>query len=85
MHYSVKPTCYTPNLSHLRQCESTAVADPRFPIGGVVDPLGGMDLSRGCFSVKMHAKTKELGPEGGGMCQARPIDLAMNLVESRHP
>ena len=28
---------------------------------GGVDPFwGGVDLQRGCFSVKMHVKTKEL-------------------------
>ena len=32
-----------------------------------VDPLGGLDLRRGRFSIKMHAKTKELGPVGGGV------------------
>ena len=33
-----------------------AVADPGFPVGE------GVDLQRGRFSVKMYAKTKELGP-----------------------
>ena len=37
---------------------SRAVADPRFPVGGV-DPLGST------FWGKMYAKTKELGPIGG--------------------
>ena len=36
------------------------MADPGFPVGG-----GGVDLRRGCFSAKMYAKTKELGPVGG--------------------
>ena len=39
------------------------MADPVFPIGGV-DPLGGVDLQRGHFSVKMYVKTKDLGPVG---------------------
>ena len=29
-----------------------------------MDPVGGMDLRCGHFSVKMYAKTKELGPIG---------------------
>ena len=33
-----------------------------------MDPLGGVDLQRRCFSVKMYAKMKELGPVGGGVC-----------------
>ena len=44
----------------LRQKELTsiyAVADPGFPVGGV-------DPRRGCFSLKMCAKMKELGPVG---------------------
>ena len=49
------------------------VADPGFPVGGGVHPLGagvdplgaGVDLRCGHFSVKMYAKTKELGPIGG--------------------
>ena len=43
---------------------ASAVADRGFPVGGV-DPLGGVGLQRGCFSVKMYVKTKELGPVGG--------------------
>ena len=34
--------------------------------GGRAPVRGGVDLRRGCFSVKMYAKTKELGPMGGG-------------------
>ena len=36
--------------------------------GGGMDPFwggGGFGLQRGHFSVKMYAKTKELGPVGG--------------------
>ena len=36
-----------------------------FPSGGV-DLLGGVNLRRGCFSVNIHAKMKELGPIGRG-------------------
>ena len=39
-------------------------ADPEFPVGGV-------DLRRGRFSVKMYAKTK-LGPAGGGGGERAP-------------
>ena len=35
-----------------------------------------MDLQRGCFSVKMYAKMKELGPVGG-VHQARALDPPM--------
>ena len=44
------------------------VADPGFLCGGGggdMDQLGHMALRHGCFSVKMYAKTKELGPIGG--------------------
>ena len=44
---------------------SKSVADSGFPVGGV-------DLQRRHFSVKMYAKTKELGPIGGGVRPARP-------------
>ena len=43
------------------------MADPGFTVGGM-DPWGDVDLRSGCFSVKMFAKTKELGPEGGRGC-----------------
>ena len=43
------------------------MADPGFPVGGEREPIrGGVDLRRGCFLVKMYAKTKEFGPVGGG-------------------
>ena len=41
---------------------------------------GGVDLRRGHFSVKMYAKTKELGPIGGGVCRTRPLDPPMILM-----
>ena len=40
------------------------MADPGFPVGGM-DPLGGVDPQRRCFSAKMYVKTKELDPAGG--------------------
>ena len=43
-----------------------AVADPGFPVGGHGPIRAGMDLLCGHFSPKMYAKTKELGPVGGG-------------------
>ena len=44
----------------------TAGPDPEFSAGGGRGPiLGGFGLKRGHFSVKMYAKTKELGPVGG--------------------
>ena len=47
---------------------------PRISRSGGVDPLGGdVDLRRGCFSQKMYAKMKELGPVGD-VLRARPLD-----------
>ena len=42
-----------------------AGADPGFPVGGRGPVLGGVDLRRRSFSVKMYVKTKELGLVGG--------------------
>ena len=39
--------------------------------------VGGMDLRHGCFSVKMSAKTKELGPMGG---RTPPLDPPMHYA-----
>ena len=53
--------------------------DPGFSVGGGRGPIlggGGVGLQRGLFSVKMYAKTKELGPVGG-RAPARPLDLPM--------
>ena len=47
------------------------MADPGFPVGGRA-PIGGMDLQRGCFLVKMYAKMKELGPIGGRVPSTPP-------------
>ena len=41
------------------------MADPGFPVGGGVDPLGGVDPRHGHFSPKIYVKVKELGPIGG--------------------
>ena len=57
-----------------------AVADPGFPVGGG----GGVDLQRGHFLVKMYAKTKELGPIGGGVRRARPPRSANALLSEKH-
>ena len=55
------------------------VADPGFPVGGGRAPVrGGVDLRCGHFSVKMYAKTKELGPIGG-MHRACPPRSANEL------
>ena len=56
---------------HLVENQPPTVADPRFPIGGRAPIRGGVDLRHRCFSVKMYAKTKELGPIGGGVRPAR--------------
>ena len=50
-----------------------AVADPGFPVGG------GVDLRCRCFSPKMYAKMKELGPIGA-VRRARPPRSANDSV-----
>ena len=52
--------------------EPSSVADPGFPVGGHAPIGGGVDLRCRHFLVKMYAKTKELGPIGGGVCLAHP-------------
>ena len=39
--------------------------DPVFPAGDRGPVFDGVHLRRGCFSVKMGVKMKELGPVGG--------------------
>ena len=48
-----------------------SVADPGFPKGGCA-PIGGHGPQSRRFSVKMYAKTKELGPIGEGVYPACP-------------
>ena len=57
------------------------VADPGFPVGGCTR-WGGVDLRHGHFSVKMYAKTKELGPMGG-VRPVRPLDPPMTTLQWR--
>ena len=38
-----------------------------------MDPLGGVDLRCGCFSVKIYVKTEELGPVEGLVTGTAPI------------
>ena len=52
--------------------------DPGFSVGGVDPFWGGFGLQRGHFSVKMYAKTKELGPVGG-RASARPPRSAYGI------
>ena len=50
-----------------------SAANPGFPIGGAADPFGGgTDLRCGHFSAETYAKTKELGPVGGGGATGAP-------------
>ena len=46
---------------------------------GGVHPLGGMDLRCGCFSLKMYAKTKELGPIGVACVRHAPPRSASDM------
>ena len=62
-----------------------SVADPGFPVGGGHALVwGGMDLRRGHFSVKMYAKTKELGPIGGGHAPGMPPRSANDTSLVQH-
>ena len=61
--------------------------DPGFSVGGGMDPFwGGFGLQRGYFSVKMYAKTKELGPVGGGgaCTDTPPLDPPMHGIVFSH-
>ena len=62
---------------------TNTVADPGFPVGGGGGG-GGVDLRCGHFSVKMYAETKELGPTGGGMRPARPLDPPMKHIQFKY-
>ena len=53
------------------------VADPGFPVGGM-HPLGGHGPPT--WAVKMYVKMKELGPIGGGVRPARPLDPPMHYT-----
>ena len=56
--------------------------DPGFFVGGGRGPiLGGFGLQRGHFSVKMYAKTKELGPVGGACAGHAPPRSAYAIDE----
>ena len=60
----------------IRTCMSRA-GSRIFRRGGGRGPvLGGFGLQRGQFSVKMYAKTKELGPVGGACARHAPTRSA---------
>ena len=46
-----------------------SVADPEFPVWGCQPHWGRADVWCGGFVAKIYAKTKELGPIGGGCLQ----------------
>ena len=50
------------------------VADPGFPVGGLIPIEGDTDVRRGCFSMKTCAKMKELGPVWGRGAGGVPLD-----------
>ena len=59
------------SINSLKQCyivRKPPVADPGFPVGGggCQPILGGCQLRRVHFLVKMYAKMKEIDPVGGG-------------------
>ena len=50
-----------------------------------MDPLGGgVDSQCGCFSVKMYAKTKELGPVVWGGGALDPLMMTSNVDVQVH-
>ena len=51
--------------------------------GGRAPIWGGVDLRCGHFSVKMYAKTKELGPIGGRAPGTAPLDPPMSGIISQ--
>ena len=53
-----------------------SVADPGFPVGG-----GAPTSDVGVFLAKMHVKTKELDPVGGGAPVAPPPGSANGIVD----
>ena len=62
------------------------MADPGFPVGGGVDPLGwGMDLRHGHFLAKMYVKMKEFGPVGGRApgTPPRSANVLCSLVDNK--
>ena len=67
VHFS--DICIRPN-HWLSDHWSSTVANTGFSVGG-------MELRRGHFSVKMYAKTKELGPVGVGGCAASVLVLSL--------
>ena len=60
-----------------KACCQSAVVDHGFPVGGHGPVRGDVDLWCGHFLVKMYVKMKELGPVGGGVHQACPLDVPM--------
>ena len=64
----------------MRKPQTTAVADPGFPVGGRGPVRGGMDLRHRHFSVKLYAKMKELGPVGG-RAPGTPPSRSANALE----
>ena len=73
---SLHPLCLHAKCVHGKKIACNVVADPGFPVGGV-------DLRRGHFSVKMYAKRKELFPRGvGGVRRAGPLNPPMQWIWS---
>ena len=56
------------------------MADPGFPIGGVLTCWGGANLQRVHFSAKTYAKMKEIDPVGGGRPGGAPLDPPMYTI-----
>ena len=60
------------------------VADPEFPIGGVLTHWGGANLQHIHFSVKTCAKMKEMDPVGGRAPVAPPGSANVTVTMGFH-
>ena len=58
------------------------VADPGFPVGGGVHPLGGRGPPTWALAVKMYVKMKDLGPIGG-RARGTPLPRSANATMSK--
>ena len=57
-----------------------SVADPGFPVGGVLTCWGGANLRRIHFLAKTYVKMKEIDPVGGGAPRYPPPGSANDIT-----
>ena len=58
------------------------MADPGFPVGGGVDPLGGESLTQALFGKNVCENERIGSRRGGGVHPARPLDPPMDYYKS---